>query len=191
MCEPRCSEIWGKCFSHCDRTIAEAAELFSHVPRVPAFGWAHSQMESFLQLGLRLSNKLFREPTSTARTGSLLCSLTKVLSPDNRAVANMSVNLAYCLLWAGKQTASDGSQTMKMAICISLLAYRKKEHRGQKTHEPHSHQIQGHSAPDHKVILMRRPWGGDSTIQECLWLVSGSPKRKWRSLGEHLNTGQQ
>lgn len=84
-------------------------------------------MESFLQLGLRLSNKLFREPISTARTGSLLCSLTKALSPDNREVANMSVNLAYCLLWAGKQTTSDGSQTMRMAVRILLLAYQKNE----------------------------------------------------------------
>lgn len=47
----------------------------------------------------------------------------------------MSVNLAYCLLWAGKQTGLGGIQTMKIVGQVPHLCSMKNEQQGQKTHK--------------------------------------------------------
>lgn len=50
----------------------------------------------------------------------------------------MSVNLAYCLLWAGKQTGLGGIQTIKTVGQVPLLCFLKDEQREQKTHKVYS-----------------------------------------------------
>ena len=136
----------------------EAIELIS--PNIfcgSASGWAHSQPKPALLFYFCSPNNLFTNLISTTRTESFL--LAKLCSPGNCQLGteNISLNLAYSLLLAGKQ-ASLWWHPNNKDIWPSSIAWSVEEwtFETQETYCPRAlvHiRCVGQNAADHKIQI--------------------------------------